>query len=474
MTIESSEVDVANREYARHILKFMILILIVLIAIAGLLYWFIWDEAPFMTRDSNDYMNVAVDLQDGQLDEAYFRAPGYPLLLLLTDSADEPSRLLYFVQLSLHLLSVLFIAILLIRLAVPRVYVMFFLVLSLLPPSVVLAVYVLTEALSEFLIVAGTVLLLFSLGKGRSTFKTVPLIISGLAFGFAAVVKPTYQLLFVLLSGIIFLILHFERVNRKKQLLSTLAFFAVPLLIIGGLYAYNYHKFNYIGLTPSFGFHFCTKTARVVERLPDEYAEVREVLVSNRDTILVERHGRHTGENYIWLARPELERITGLDKPGLSKYLTKMNLVLIKKAPLQYLKEVASAMTLYWFPLTTSVSNFDSRSLQLLWSFMHFMVIFVFFLIAVLFAGLVLLRWFLPDEARKKIFPKHENFEGLMPVFIIPLSIIIYAMLVSTMFEAGHQRYRTPTELLVFLLTVLGVRFLIDVRFAASKKNREL
>jgi hypothetical protein len=33
-------------------------------------------------------------------------------------------------------------------------------------------------------------------------------------------------------------------------------------------------------------------------------------------------------------------------------------------------------------------------------------------------------------------------------------------MLASTMIEAGHQRYRTPTDLLIFFFMVLGVYFL--------------
>jgi hypothetical protein len=440
-----------------------------LIALAGLLYWFVWDEAPVMTRDSNDYLDVAVDLGDGRLDEVHFRAPGYPLLLLLMGSAREPSRSLYLVQLFFHFVSVLLIALFFIRIGLHRIFILLFMVLASLPPSVVLTAYVLTEALSEFLVVTGTVSLLFYLWKGRTALEKLLPVLSGLAFGLAAVIKPTFQLLFLLICGIMLLFLRFGRVDRRTWLPAVIALFTIPLVIIGGLYAYNFGKLGYLGLTPSFGFHFSTKTARVVERLPDEYSDVREMLISKRDTILVERHGRHSGANYIWLARPELEQITGLDKPGLSRYLVRMNLVLIKRAPLQYMKEVAAAMTQYWFPATTTLSNFDSRLLQLLWSAIHFITIFAFLAVIFLLVSLISARWYLNVGAGKIRLPKSERAVALLPAFIIPLAIIIYTMLVSTLFEAGHQRYRIPTDLLIYFFTVLGIHFLIELRTAASE-----
>ena len=77
-----------------------------------------------------------------------------------------------------------------------------------------------------------------------------------------------------------------------------------------------------------------------------------------------------------------------------------MNLVLIRKAPLHYLQEVLDAAVLYWFPTTNRLSNFDSRSTQLLWSVVHFTVILGFFLVLFLLLALVLLRRFLEGAGR--------------------------------------------------------------------------
>jgi hypothetical protein len=469
--IEPDDMDISTRKDGLLGMNRTILTVILCIAIAGISYWFLWSDAPFISDDSHEYMKIAGDLRDGVLDDLHVRAFGYPLLMVLARAADEPSRLLYFIQLSLHLAAVLVLAIYLIRLRVPGILTVIFLVLSMLPPSMVITAYVLTEGLSEFLVVVGAFLLLLSLEQERSGTRTVMLIISGLAFGLLAVVRPSYQFLFIVLFGVALLILHFRRAARKNLLVLFLTVGLIPVLILGACYTYNYKKFEFAGLVPSFGIHLSTKTARVVERLPDEYAEIREILINNRDSILVEPYSRHTGENYIWRAITEFHEATGLNKPELSNYLVRMNLVLIKKAPLHYLKDVFSAVSLYWFPSTTEHSNFGSRSMQMLWTIIHFVVILIFFLIVFLLAALLLIRWLLPREIRGKVYQVFGDFNRPLQYFVIPLTVIVYTMLVSALFEAGHQRYRTPTDLLIFLFTVLGIHFVMDIRSSLRRKH---
>jgi hypothetical protein len=469
--IESGKMDISPGKVGFHGMNRTILTVILCVVVAGILYWFIWNDAPYIADDSPEYMMIAGDLRDGALDDLHVRSFGYPLLLVLAHSVEESSRLLYFIQLTLHLVAVILMASYLIRLRVPGILTALFLVLSLLPPSVVITASVLAEVFAEFLIVLGAFLLLLSLEQERTVIRTIMLTVSGLALGLLAVVRPSYQLLFIVLFIVVLLILRSRHAVRKYLLSLFLTVFMIPLLILGACYMYNYNKFGFAGLVPSFGIHLSTKTARVVERLPDEYGEIREILVNNRDSILVEHHSRHTGENYIWRAIPELQEATGLNKPELSDYLVGLNLVLIKQAPLHYVKDVLSAMTLYWFPSTTSNSNFGSRPLQLFWSIVHFLVILVFFLIVLLSVALLFLRWLMPVAIRRAVFPRIEAARDLLPSMILPLTIVVYAMLVSTLFEAGHQRYRTPTDLLVFFITVLGVCSLIDFRSSLRKRR---
>lgn len=438
-----------------------ILIVALILVLGGVLYWFVWNDAPFVSDDSGEYLSIAADIVDGGLDNLYDRSFGYPILLTLVNVEERPNRLLYFVQLSMHLVAVFTLGYLLIRLGLSRKLIGLFLVLALLPPSVAISAFVLTEGLAEFLVVVGTVLLLLSLGDGGKRFKAVQLALSGLAFGSAAVVRPSFQLLFVLLAVIGFITLRSGRADIRSRVLLAICMIVLPAAVIGGAYAYSYARVGFAGLDPSFGIHFSTKTAGVVERLPDEYAEIRDILISNRDTILVEPFSQHTGENYIWRAVPELHEVTGLDKPGLSRFLVGMNLVLIRKAPLHYLQEVLDAAVLYWFPTTTRLSNFDSRSTQLLWTVVHFTVILGFFLVLFFLLALVLLRRFLAGGIRRKVL--HEWGDTAFPYLAIPLVVIVYTMLVSIMFEAGHQRYRAPTDLLIFFFTAFGIHLLVHL-----------
>jgi hypothetical protein len=291
------------------------------------------------------------------------------------------------------------------------------------------------------------------------------LLAASIAFGLSALVRPTYQLLFVFLAGVLFLLLFLARTDQKVKLILAMAsVILVSLMIVGGYAAQNYRRYGYFGLTPLLGFNLSTRTVRVVERLPDEYAQVREILIAERDRHLVGRHGSHTGVMYIWYAIPELEQVTGLDKPALSNYMLKLNLMLIRKAPLEYLKEVSRAMSTFWFPRSTALSDFHSRLIQLLWGGVHFAVIAAFFLVVSLLLGFGLLMWLLPTGQRKRVLPADARLGGVAALFLLPLAIIIYTSLTSTMFEVGNPRYRTPTDLLILFTLVLGIHFFAQVR----------
>ena len=78
------------------------LVLLVQCAVAWSFYSVVWSNAPVLMPDSGSYLRAAQDLSDFHLDELQERAPGYPLLLLLTGSR----RTLFFVSLFLHCASI--------------------------------------------------------------------------------------------------------------------------------------------------------------------------------------------------------------------------------------------------------------------------------------------------------------------------------------------------------------------------------
>src|SRR5712692_5190981 len=71
-------------------------------AIAFWSYTILWANAPAMEPDSFTYLTAAQDLSDFHIDQLQTRAPGYPILLVLTQSSRSPGRILFFVSLLLH------------------------------------------------------------------------------------------------------------------------------------------------------------------------------------------------------------------------------------------------------------------------------------------------------------------------------------------------------------------------------------
>ena len=93
---------VVSQNFKNHpgILLFLLLITV------GCFYLFVWNTVPIEVSDSGAYMRIAQDLQDLKLDKVHGRVPGYAVLLWLTNSHEQPTRLLFFIQLLFHLVSV--------------------------------------------------------------------------------------------------------------------------------------------------------------------------------------------------------------------------------------------------------------------------------------------------------------------------------------------------------------------------------
>lgn len=64
----------------------------IVFAAAVLIYPAAWPDAPLVAPDTQGYVAFARDLRDGVVDELHARAPGLPVLLLLTSATGEPRR----------------------------------------------------------------------------------------------------------------------------------------------------------------------------------------------------------------------------------------------------------------------------------------------------------------------------------------------------------------------------------------------
>src|SRR5262245_41987169 len=123
-------------------------------AVAFSWYSLVWVNAPVTEIDSAGYLRAARDLSDFRVDQLQERPPGYPLLLALTGSSQTPGRALFFVSLWLHFAAIWALGSILHRAGLKERWLNLFSLILLLPPFVEPAAYVLSENLTEAMLVA--------------------------------------------------------------------------------------------------------------------------------------------------------------------------------------------------------------------------------------------------------------------------------------------------------------------------------
>jgi len=429
-----------------------------LFVIALWFYSTLWPTAPIMAHDSKDYLTAGQDLADFHLDQLQLRAPGYPLLLLLTGSTESPTRMLFFVSLAFHFVSIWLLATLLHRAGLQQLSLILFGLILLLPPYVEPAAYVLTENLTEAMLVVGFVsFALWLLHKRR-----IWIFVSALTVGYAVLTRQTYQFLALAMAGYLLtfgLLFHWKLLKWKDRLIGSLILLCGSVVLAGGYSYANYRTFGYFGLTrPLLGQHLTQKTFRVLELLPDEYAAVRETLIKGRNFQVVTAP-HHMGWDYILATLPELTRVTGLQRAELSDYLLRINLLLIQKAPLAYLEEVIWAFGSYWLPSSDAFANMNSRYVQFLWAIIHFLLIGGFFLNMVLLFGaaiyIKMCMWISPTRIPQ---PAREMSAIQLQGFLYGLAgvVVIYTAAITCLVQVGIARYRVPTDPLIVFMLFLG------------------
>jgi hypothetical protein len=146
--------------------------------------------------------------------------------------------------------------------------------------------------------------------------------------------------------------------------------------------------------------------------------------------------------------------------PELAKYLLRIDLLLIRKAPLHYLSDVSHAFSSYWFPSSTILVDMHSRSIRLLWGVIHFCLMGIFALTLLMFVGgLPYMMMYKRFAARSdSVLLKEFTLIQLQGyVYILAGTIVIYTALISSLFEMGLPRYRVPTNGLIVLMAFLGI-----------------
>jgi hypothetical protein len=431
-------------------------LLLALLVVAAAGYAALWRRAPVTAGDSAGYMEAARDLSDGRLERLHDRTLGYPALLALTGSTAAPTRALFYAQLVLHAGSIWLLAAALSAAGAPRRLVLLLAVLLLLPPYAESAGFVLTETLTQFFLAAGVAgLALWAAGRSSGW-----LIVSAVGLALAALVRPTYQGLALPAAVALLLLPRLAPgldLSRRQARRAALSLLAGALVVLGGYSLWNRARFGYFGLTPMAGFNLSTRTVPFIERLPEEHARVREELIRARDIQLVKRGGSHTGYQFIWSVRPRLAEVTGLEPVPLARHMLRLNLQLIREAPLLYLQEVARSALVYWLPSTRELASGGRKTVQLAWGGLHFLLLAAFAVGLVVLAGLALFRWSRRAAGSGPASPVRGAVTAPQAVaYLASVGIVLYTVIISCAVDVGHTRHRASTDALIVFAAVLG------------------
>jgi len=425
-------------------------LILVLTTIYGLVYWHAWPQAPCSVSDSPGYLEVARDLADGRLDQLQERVPGFPLLLVWTRSHATPRRALFAVQLLLHAVATLALCALLYRLTASKPSVIALATVAVLPPSVSHAGYVMSETLAEFWLIASVC----ALTRGLLTGRWEWIVLGAVATGWSALVRPTYSALAIAFVAVLWVLARRLALPRQRFRAASLALLLASGVAVGGYAGFNLMRFGYFGTTPLLGFNLCTRTVRVVERLPDEHRQIRTILVQHRDSVLVRRSSDHTATMYVWEAIPELREKTGLSMSQLNRKLLRLNVKLIARGPMWYVAAVLESAAHYWMPSVPLLANFDSQLLQIVWAAVGFGLNLVFLAVVALALGSCVLGACVQglSQTLRRAAPG-ETCVALG----LAVTVVLYTFCISSVVEVGNPRYRAPTDLLALFASLLAL-----------------
>jgi hypothetical protein len=292
----------------------------------------------------------------------------------------------------------------------------------------------------------------------------------GAACGAAALVRPTFALLFVPAALVVAVLGPLGRPRsaagsapgsetRSGALaaepvaepppgraawtarVAAAALVALPaVVVVGGYSAANALRFDSPGMTPLAAYHLSSRTSPYVEELPRSYEPARSVLIEERDRALL-RGDEVAPENFIWRARDDLQRVTGLSGPELDRYVLEMDLRLILGNLIEYLDTVVIASTNY--AVIDSQPQILALGRPAVWgmTLVHWVLLAVGAVLAATVPGL----WLVGRVDRRSA-----------TVMTVALVLAAYTMAVSVMVESGTARLRAPSEPLLALVLVVA------------------
>lgn len=402
-------------------------------AIGSLIATIAWRATTRPMVDTVSYRGTAEVLRDGW-STITLRGPGYPALLLVTGSSGPGHhRLLFFLQLAMHVFTVLLVIDIARRASVGRYGRAAIAILLFMPAVLLRVVYEGTEGLVAVVLTAAFWLILTPPRAARRMPWALGL---GALAGAAALVRPNFALLFIPVA----LLAAIPRSSVPRW--RTAATVTLPaLVIVGGFVVANGVRFGSYSMTPLTPYHLNSKTAPYVQDLPESYEPTRSYLIEQRDAALLAGQSM-APDNYAMKIQPGLEEVTGLRGRALERYLMEIDVYLITHHPIEYAETVETA--------TLNYSSLDSQSAILglgrpaAWvqTALHDLLLLVFLATVACIPGLAI-----AGRVRRA---------RLAPI-VVGLVLAAYTWFSVVTTETGTARLRSPSEPILALVFVLAV-----------------
>lgn len=413
-----------------------------LLGLSSLVHTVAWRAITRPMGDSVSYRAAAQTIFSGGWGSVTDRTPGYPALLWLTGSVERETRVLFAVQLVLHVVAVLGVLDLARLCGLGRRGRLVVVAALVSPPVMVNVALSGTEVLSEVLLVA----VAWCGVRGVRAESRLLLGSAGTALALSALVRPSHQLLWLPVSWVVWRGL--RRADGRARGGAGLrpgrgvALVTMPaVLAVGALITFNAVRFDSPSMTPMTAWHLSTRTSGYVEDLPASEEPARSALIRSRNERLL-NHEEHRATDYAFRLRDDLRGITGMDDRELDRYMLRLDLMLISGNPFGYLGAVLDALVLHIGFNSNGAAFAGSPFLGQLTMGVHWVLVTVSAVALVGLAGLALAGRFRDRRGS--------------PVLMAAV-IVVWSAAVACATEIGAPRVRSPTDPLIVLLVVVGL-----------------
>lgn len=402
---------------------------------------------PVTYPDTGTYLQAALDLVSGDFSVGQGRrTPGYPLYIALLNS--DPSlvvgaQLVGGVATSLLLATA---AWWLTRSAIWAAVSGLAHVLNM--QQLFQEGSLLTEALCVLSLAVTLVVLLRTMERlrGGAPLPLLHLLALGVLAAYTLFVRPQFICLLIVLPVTVAVAAAGHRLWSGRALAAAGLLLLPAISLVLAWCAVVQSKTGYFTLSTQSGFGMVNHPIDYIELAPQQYAQVRDVLVETRERRLAEvGHSRNT----IWYAWPEIQRVTGWSLPEASRQLQAMCKQMFIDHPWRYARSVASAWVDFWtvpfFWKPEQVHPTVRSAVEAVWWVQHKLLRLAN--LAFVLAVAAAVAW--------PAFRRRVQWD-------VALSAIAATVLMSSLIQAladqgASSRYHLPTQSLVVLVLVVLV-----------------